>query len=88
MNSDVLATVLCDWSVKQPQVFEPVGTGSLKVTRLLGVVVEFCGRSERSIRTVKTNERDFYLLLDLDINLNLFLKVIFDVEYCQLIYFS
>jgi len=30
VNSDVLATILCDWSVKQPQLFEPKGTGSPK----------------------------------------------------------
>jgi len=34
-----------------------------KVTELFGLVVEFCGRSERSIRTVKTNERDLSLSL-------------------------
>ena|GEM_PF-3047678 len=34
-----------------------------KVARLFGVVVEFCGFSERSIKTVKTNERDLSLSL-------------------------
>jgi len=43
----------------------PKKRGPQKVARLFGVVVEFCGRSERSIRTVKTNERDLSLSLDL-----------------------
>jgi len=43
----------------------PKKRGPQKVTRLFGVVVEFCGRSERSIRAVKTNERDLSLSLDL-----------------------
>ena len=66
MNSDVWAAVLCDWSVKHSRkCLNPKERGPKKVARLFGVVVEFCGRSERGIRTVKTNERDLSLSLGL-----------------------
>jgi len=43
----------------------PKNQGPQKVTRLFGVIVEFSGCSERSIRTVKTNERGLSLSLNI-----------------------
>jgi len=43
----------------------PKERGPQKVAKLFGVVAEFCGCSERGIRTVKTNERDLSLSLGL-----------------------